>query len=242
MLKSRFVPRDAFGLADGYPNAKLVADEWAARGYRVLLPDILGGDPMSSDMLVRAPRLPAWPDRLQTMLTGRSSAFLVNRRPRPGGRGSERARRQDAQQAVRRVALLCALTTDACSSWSSCCRRAAGKMATVGGPWVLRHREAGQQLELMTVITCRHTACAILADPKLLSLCAGSDPADRRRLSQGRPCRAGRRPSRCRRLLLWGPLRAPCGRRSLAPGRRRCRISSCASVEHEASRPRAMSY
>jgi hypothetical protein len=37
MLKSRFVPRDAFGLADGYPNAKLVADEWAARGHRVLL-------------------------------------------------------------------------------------------------------------------------------------------------------------------------------------------------------------
>ena len=50
---ARLVLSDAFGLVDGYPNPKLVADDWAAQGYRVLFPDILGGDPMPIDMLVR---------------------------------------------------------------------------------------------------------------------------------------------------------------------------------------------
>lgn len=47
--------RDAFGLADDYPNAKLLADEYAAKGYRVLLPDVFGGDPLPASLIVRPP-------------------------------------------------------------------------------------------------------------------------------------------------------------------------------------------
>ena len=46
---------DIFGL---YVNAKLLADEWAGQGYRVVLPDLTNGDPVPLTMLnVRLPSL-----------------------------------------------------------------------------------------------------------------------------------------------------------------------------------------
>ncbi|ORY29326.1 putative cytoplasm protein [Naematelia encephala] len=39
---------DIFGV---YPNAKLLADEWAGQGYRALFPDVFDGDAVPVDML-----------------------------------------------------------------------------------------------------------------------------------------------------------------------------------------------
>lgn len=39
---------DIFGV---YVNAKLLADDWAGQGYRVVMPDLLEGDPVPLDML-----------------------------------------------------------------------------------------------------------------------------------------------------------------------------------------------
>ena len=45
--KMVFLP-DIFGI---YPNAKLLADEWAGQGYEVLIPDIFENGPIPHDML-----------------------------------------------------------------------------------------------------------------------------------------------------------------------------------------------
>lgn len=42
---------DIFGF--DLPNVRLLADEWAEKGYYVLVPDILQGDPIPHDLLVR---------------------------------------------------------------------------------------------------------------------------------------------------------------------------------------------
>lgn len=39
---------DIFGL---YVNAKLLCDDWAGQGYRVLMPDLFEGDPVPIEML-----------------------------------------------------------------------------------------------------------------------------------------------------------------------------------------------
>ena len=39
---------DIFGV---YPNAKLLADEWAGQGYEVLIPDLFTNGPISLDLL-----------------------------------------------------------------------------------------------------------------------------------------------------------------------------------------------
>lgn len=46
---------DIFGI---YPNAKLLADEWAGQGYEVLIPDLFESGPVSHELLnVRASRV-----------------------------------------------------------------------------------------------------------------------------------------------------------------------------------------
>jgi dienelactone hydrolase len=42
-----FLP-DIFGI---YPNAKLLADEWAGQGYEVYLPDLFDGSPIDHELL-----------------------------------------------------------------------------------------------------------------------------------------------------------------------------------------------
>ncbi len=39
---------DMFGI---YVNAKLLADDWAGQGYKVLMPDVTEGDPVPVEML-----------------------------------------------------------------------------------------------------------------------------------------------------------------------------------------------
>lgn len=47
---------DIFGV---YPNAKLLADEWAKQGYEVLIPDLFDGAPVDHNLLNVSPSPPA---------------------------------------------------------------------------------------------------------------------------------------------------------------------------------------